>query len=141
MNVISIKRSLREMKRLEVRLRFGDTPSPHPPLVWEKFFDLQNTGRGKYTLDALALMDRETYQSLIGEYWSFVYNELIGEMDFRAVRYDTDVLLRWGLGFDADEAAVKRRFRALAKRHHPDAGGNAEDFIELMRDYRKLVGK
>mgnify|MGYP001410887536 CR=1 FL=1 len=140
MNVISIKRSLREMKRLEIKLRFGGGPSPHPPLVWDEFFDLQGTGRGKYSLETLAAMDREAYQKIIGEYWSFVYSELVGGMDFHAVRYDTGVLLRWGLPADADEAAVKRRFRALAKRYHPDTGGSAEDFIGLMREYKKLVG-
>jgi len=36
---------------------------------------------------------------------------------------------------------VKRRFRELARQTHPDAGGDAARFIELMEDYRKLTGR
>ena len=141
MNVIALKRSLREMKRIERKIRFGAQTSAHPPLVWEQFFDLNGAGRGKYTLEALAAMSREAYQAVIAEYWSFVYHRVIGESDLHAACYNAGVLLKWGLPGDADEAAVKRRFRELAKRTHPDTGGDAKDFIRLMAEYKKLAGK
>jgi curved DNA-binding protein CbpA len=46
-----------------------------------------------------------------------------------------------GLRSDADENDIKKKFRELAKKYHPDAGGDAAMFIELMDDYKKLIGK
>ncbi|HPJ03403.1 MAG TPA: J domain-containing protein [Candidatus Limiplasma sp.] len=141
MNIISIKRSLREMKRLEIKTRFGVEAPSRPPLVWDRFFDLQNEGRARYTLDVLAAMDREAYRAVIAEYWSFVYTAFMNENELHAASFDADVLLQWGLPADADVEAVKRRFRELAKRYHPDTGGNPKDFIRMMTEYRKLIGK
>ena len=141
MNEISIKRNLREMKRLEIKIRFGAQAPSRPPLIWDMFFDLTGSGRAKYTLEALKAMSREAYQDVIAEYWSFVYNTFVNENDLQAVNYDPGVLLKWGLPGDADEAAVKRRFRELAKRFHPDLGGDAEDFIRMMTEYKALAGK
>ena len=140
MNVISIKRSLREIKRLEMKIRSGAGVGLKP-LVWDSFFDLGDTGKAKYTLRDLIAMSRAEYQTVISEYWAFVYQTIFNETDFRAVRFEPGVLLAWGLPWNADEAAVKRRFRALAKRCHPDAGGDEESFIRLMAEYRTLVGK
>jgi curved DNA-binding protein len=55
--------------------------------------------------------------------------------------YDAVRLDNMDLPFDADESEIKRRFRQLAKIHHPDAGGDAGRFIELMELYRKLINK
>ena len=139
MNSISIKRNLREIKRLERKIRSG--AGNGQTLVWDSFFDLRNTGGAKYSLRALSAMSRAEYKRVISEYWSFVYQSFFNENDLHAVSYDTGVLLRWGLPYNADEAAVKQRFRTLAKRSHPDTGGSAEMFIDLMRDYHQLIGK
>lgn len=141
MNGIGIKHTLRELKKLERKLRSGVGGGAQAPLSWDMFFDLRDTGKGKYSLGSLAAMSRAEYKRAIGEYWSFVFRSLVDERDFHAARFDPAVLLKWGLPCDADEAAVKRRFRALAKRYHPDTGGSAEEFIGLMRDYRKITGR
>jgi hypothetical protein len=41
------------------------------------------------------------------------------------------------LGVDeaADQEAIRNAFRALSKIHHPDVGGNADDFKKLRRAY------
>lgn len=44
-----------------------------------------------------------------------------------------------GLPFDADVTAIKKKFRELAKKYHPDTGGDSTKFIELMENYKKLV--
>lgn len=44
-----------------------------------------------------------------------------------------------GIRPDADKEAVVNAFRALAKIHHPDMGGNAEDFKRLRLAYQEGV--
>ena len=144
MDTISVKRTLRKYRRLEQELRADSGgKSTRMPLVWDVFFDLRDLGKGtaKYNLQALTAMNREAYQKVIGEYWAFVYQALNQEIDFQAVRFDADILLRWNLPADADADAVKQRFRTLAKRHHPDTGGDADSFIALMREYKTLLKK
>jgi hypothetical protein len=46
-----------------------------------------------------------------------------------------------GIARDATEAEIKRAYRALAKRHHPDAGqGSVARFLEIQAAYEALVG-
>lgn len=46
-----------------------------------------------------------------------------------------------GLGPDADRKAVERAYRSLAKRHHPDRGGDAEAMgrINLAREEARIA--
>ncbi|MFM7085573.1 MAG: DnaJ domain-containing protein [Cyanobium sp.] len=47
----------------------------------------------------------------------------------------------WLLGLEAGAGpeAIKRAYRQLAKRHHPDLGGDAEAFLRLDAAYRLLL--
>ncbi len=46
-----------------------------------------------------------------------------------------------GVARDATEGEIKRAYRALAKRHHPDAGqGSVARFLEIQAAYETLVG-
>ena len=49
------------------------------------------------------------------------------------------MLAQMGLRYDADNNAVKKKFRELAKKYHPDMGGESTKFIEMMEQYRKLI--
>ena len=40
---------------------------------------------------------------------------------------------------DIDEDAVKKAYRKLSRKHHPDKGGDAETFKALSRAYRVLL--
>lgn len=42
------------------------------------------------------------------------------------------------LPYDADAMAVKKRFRELIKKYHPDEGGGVEKFLELMNEYKEF---
>ena len=144
MDTVDIKRRLRELKRIEQKIRFGNIQGKMPPLIWDSFFDLQESGAGKakYPLKTLAAMDHDAFKHVIGEYWSFVYSALFNESDIPSgVKYDTSVLLQWGLPFDADAATIKKKFRELAKLSHPDTGGDEQKFVALMEAYKKLIGK
>lgn len=144
MDIVEIKRRLRDLKRLEMKLRFGSAKVERPALAWDVFFDTRETGAGKakYTVKELAGMNRDQYKSVISEYWNFVYNRLFNECDLQAgMNFDTGILLKWGLPYDADAAGIKKRFRELAKLYHPDTGGDEGQFIALMEDYQKLTGR
>lgn len=139
-----IKRKLRRLKRLEAIIRFQGMEGPRPDLVWDRFFDLRDApeGRAKYALGALCAMDNVTYKRVIEEYFALVYWALYRERGIVAVQaYDPEALAQLGLPFDAGEADVKRRFRELAKKHHPDTDGDAAQFIELMKAYERLNGR
>ena len=144
MDIVDIKRKLRELKRLELKIRYGSVELKRPSLVWDIFFDLHeiSAGKAKYTLKNLANISHDEYKNVISEYWSFVYNELFSENDLHnGINYDTSILLQLNLPFDADEKAVKKRFRELAKLYHPDTGGDANKFIALIEAYKRLIGK
>ena len=55
--------------------------------------------------------------------------------------YDSNILAKLELPLEADESMVKERFRSLVKQYHPDAGGDAQKFIEIMELFRKLCSK
>ncbi len=113
MDVTDVKRKLRECKRLERKMRYGDTPAEKPSFVWDTFFDVKEVGESsaKYTLTQLAGMSHSEYKRVIEDYWAFVYRELLRE-DSRqtGIRYDTSLLIQLDLPFDADEKAVKKNF-------------------------------
>ncbi len=45
----------------------------------------------------------------------------------------------FGLPAHADRRSVKKRFRELVRRHHPDFGGDAEQFRRVMKAARILL--
>jgi len=144
MDIAEVKRKLRNLKRLECALRNSGQLKNCPVLVWDNFFDLSESGRKtkktRYDLSGLCALSREEFRAVIDEYWAFVYGELFKEDIIQGrLFYDRDALIQLGLPFDADEAAVKKRFRELAKIYHPDVGGDAGKFIELMNLYRRLI--
>jgi curved DNA-binding protein CbpA len=52
--------------------------------------------------------------------------------------YDPSLLSVFGLSPSASPEDIKRRFRELAKKYHPDLGGSSEKMIELLEAYHKL---
>lgn len=69
-------------------------------------------------------------------------------LGFTATPNDTALLLgsgqqKWweilGVVPDADKAAAVSAFRALARVHHPDAGGNSDDFRQLRTAYEQAL--
>lgn len=85
-----------------------------------------------YYLDeqAYAEMDEGRAEALLSGVW-----EALKDPDQR--RRDWDEL---GLPEESGAEALKARFRVLARRHHPDAGGDPELFLRLNRAYRRLAG-
>ena len=135
-----VKRRVRKLKGVERRVRGGGTER----LVWDLFFDLREEGRAggsaKYSLPQLAAMSREEYKRAVEDYFTALYAVLARESgELEEGLFDPELLAAMDMPLDADENAVKRRFRQLALRLHPDVGGETESFIRLRETYEKLL--
>lgn len=143
-----IKRKIRKLKKLEIKIRYGFACHAEKPrstdLVWDSFFDLHEAGttKAKYSIQSLFAMSKEEYKSVIDEFFYQVYYRFYKETGvINPSLFNPDALSRLGLPFDADQEAIKRKFRTLAVKYHPDTGGDADQFILLMENYRKLIEK
>lgn len=143
-----IKAKIRSLKKLEIKIRFSniqtsDSNKTHTRcLVWDDFFDLGEVfkGKAKYSISNLVTMNKEDFRNVIDEYFFHIYYRFYKENGIVSVHlYNPDILARIGLPIDADSKAIKKKFRELAKRYHPDTGGESEKFIELMENYKKLT--
>ena len=142
MDLPQIKQRLRSLKRLEIRLRHQALGYGEHSLIWDRFFSLKSDQAVKYPLAYLLTVDNEVYRLIADEYLAFVYSDLFDQTRFRTKEYyDKHLLIQLHLPYDADEQAIKKRFRQLAKEYHPDTGGDAKQFIELMNLYRGLIEK
>lgn len=142
-----LKQKIRKLKKLELMFRYGFSKEyiekhcsvqqmEKLPLVWRDFFDLSNSDNSKarYTIHRLEKMDKEQIKQVFGEYWFMVFYQMYQANGIQRMDVQNPELLAYlGLPFDADQAAIKKRFRELSKACHPDEGGDAEKFIELMK--------
>jgi hypothetical protein len=142
MGTAQLKRKLRELKRVEKRIRFGDAPADEKELVWNYFFSTEDAHDGavKYSLNTLLGMDRQGVKQVVEEYFYHVYYRWFKEGSLEAGElYDPALLEALGLPLDAGFENIRRRFRELAKKYHPDLGGDNEKMLSLLETYRKLA--
>ncbi|NLI56908.1 MAG: J domain-containing protein [Clostridium sp.] len=143
-----IKRRIRKLKKLEIQIRFDSIGLERKPnksdLVWDEFFDLHevSTGRARYTIHSLSAMNKEEYRSVIDEFFFHVYYRFYKENGIDNINiYNPDILSQLDLPIDAGYKDIKKKFRELAMKYHPDTGGDASKFIRLIENYRKLIDK
>lgn len=142
MDVVRVKRTLRQLKRQECLLRFGQPSAPpHARLVWDACFSIGNkeTSSSRYTLKDLLAMDADAWRDAIAEYYFDLYQQRAGETGMPSPYHNREALARMGLPADADAQAIRERFRQLAKETHPDVGGDHQGFVALMDAYRSLM--
>jgi len=147
LDVDDVKRKLRELKRLEMRIRWGaqsSSPRSNHQLVWNDFFSDKGDGRRpcRYPLDRLVGMSHEERKEVFGEYLYAVYYQMYQENGFGFVlegMFNPRNLALFGLSPNATVEEIKARFRSLAKRYHPDHGGSHEKMVELLEQYHKLM--
>ena len=136
-----LKRKLRQLKKLELRIRFKDQPiTGAQKLVWDVFFSTKvNDSSIKYPLSQLLKLGREEFKAIVEEYFYRLYFQNFQENGLKVADvYDPQLLSLLGLPAYAGMAEIKARFRDLAKRYHPDHGGDSQKFIELMEIYERL---
>ena len=137
-----VKHRVRKLKQSEKVIRFRDDPNPDVALVWDGFFDLHDTptGQARYSLAELSIMSRDEYKRVVAEFYALVYYMYYLDNDIINVNmYSPSLLAQLGLPYNAEEQDIKKRFRELAKEYHPDTGGDAAKFIELMQVYEQLI--
>ena len=136
---------MRQLKKLELALRFRHRPAPeNPVLVWDSFFSTKAEAKPgvQYSLRRLSQMSREQQKQVFEEYFYRVYFRYYEENGLTVDDlHDPQRLALLGLPPHAGLADIKQRFRELAKRHHPDHGGDSEKFIALLQAYEKLTGQ
>lgn len=136
MNETSLMRRLRRMKRDEIRLRFDDPVRPAGESVWSRYFGAPSP---RYGRDLLLSMDEGAFGLVERDFYAEVLTLYLRERDFLACALgDPAALNLLGLPPDADAEEIKKRFRQLAHRFHPDHGGDADAFREILDAYRKL---
>jgi len=142
LSVVQLKRKLRQLKRLELTIRFGRQAAPQQPtLVWNVFFSTKasDSAEVKYPLRRLLQMDHQELKAVFEEYFFRIYYQTDRDQGLRqADVYDPELLALFGLPTYAGLGEIKQRFRALAKQYHPDQGGDSEQFIELVELYERL---
>lgn len=147
-DINNIKKKLRNLKKLEITIRTGglfhnaalDGKPLKISLVWDDFFDLQGNSRGRYSLEYITSISREEFKRIVDEFFSNVYYRHYLENGLSSIQHYDPEILRWlGLSPMATFEEIKSRFRELAKKYHPDTGGDSSKFIELMENYKKLI--
>lgn len=143
MDMLELKRKLRQLKNMETRIRFGNIPaSHHRDYLWNDFFSTKDETASsvKYPLKQLMQMDRNQLKEVYEEYFYYVYYQFYKENGILMEgMYDTALLSNLGLAPHASMEDIKKRFRELAKRYHPDIAGDSSKFIEILDSYKKLT--
>jgi hypothetical protein len=140
-----LKRKLKDLRKSEIAIRFKrrEIP-PHVRLVWNEFFSLKLDPRShapvRYPLNELVQLEHEQLRQVFADYFAFVYFQYYREngLSVESV-YDPRLLALIGLPPGAGPEDVKRRFRELAKKYHPDTGGDSHQFVQLMDVYGQLT--
>ncbi len=142
-DVAWFKRQLRRMRKQEQAIRFAGAPSAGHRLVWDSFFSLSDhpAPSARYSMEDLLGMTRPQFEELVDEFFFEVYYVYYKERGMLQTRiYNPADLADLGVAPHAGKADIRRRFRELAKQHHPDMGGDTSQFIRLLQAYERLMG-
>ena len=138
-----LKRKMRNLKKVEERIRFNNVNSNNRKhFVWDQFFStrLENDTTVKYSLYMLIHMDKQHFKEVIEEYFYSVYFQKYKENGITIKDiYDPELLSALNLLPGSSIGDIKTRFRELAKKFHPDHGGDENKMIEILEAYHKLI--
>jgi hypothetical protein len=143
-----LKRKLKDLKQVEIAIRFKHSGMREGTrLVWNEFFSVKSKPRRaatapsvRYPLDELLKMDHEQLKQVFADYFCFVYFQYYKENGLTLENgYNPQLLSLMGLPPTAGSDDIKKRFRELAKKYHPDVGGDSRLFIELVDVYNQLI--
>ena len=138
-----LKRKLRQLRKLESRIRFKNIPSNSSnKYIWDEYFSTKDEENRfvKYNMNLLLEMNHDQLKEVFDEYSCHVYYQFNKENGFSSFdSHDTSLLRTLELPPYASADDIKVKFRELAKKYHPDTGGDNDTFIELVNTYKKLM--
>ncbi|MBF4693814.1 J domain-containing protein [Fusibacter ferrireducens] len=144
MNRMELVKKLRQLKKQEIAIRFSYRPRPEGvALIWNQFFssDLKSN-QVTYPVTVLLDMSHEDRKEVFTCFFFAVYHQYYKENGLPLTQlFDPIHLEALGLNVHATEEEIKKRFKELAKLHHPDKGGDSSIFIEILDAYEKLKEK
>jgi len=142
--LVKLKRKLRQLKKLEAHIRFKNLQfEQYEQYIWNEYFSTkdENDSSVKYNMKSLLEMDHKKLTEVFNEYFSHVYFQYYKDNGITPKgMYDISLLSSLELLPDASIDIIKSKFRELAKKYHPDLGGDSSAFIELLNTYKKLIG-
>lgn len=145
LNIDQLKHKLRELKKIEKTMREQHFLSiDDKDLVWNSFFSTKNKDSSniKYPINILAVFGHNARREVFNEFFYQMYYEIISLIGFQICNlYDPQLLALLDLGPEASKEDIRSQFRKLAKKYHPDHGGDKEKMIELIEVYDKLLNK
>ncbi len=140
-----LKRKLKDLRQTEIAIRYKGRPLPqhNAGLVWNEFFSLRagEPHTVRYPLDELERLDDAQRKAVFSDFICFVYFQYCRENGVTldgGRGYDPHLLALMGLPPQAGSADVRKRFRELARKYHPDTGGDSSRFTALMDVYHLL---
>ena len=142
----TLKRKLRQLKRVELIIRFGTSTiakeEKRGALTWNNFFRDTGSRKARYPFGMLLIMNAEGRKRVFADYLYTLYTKVYEEkgMIF-PMGIDYKMLFDFDLPANASKEDIKNRFRELAKIAHPDQGGTHEAMIALLEQYNKLMEK
>ncbi len=144
MNKMELVKKLRQLKKQEIAIRFKYRPRPEGmALIWDQFFSSdQRSNQVTYPISVLIDMSHEDRKEVFTCYFFAVYHQHYKENGLPLTQlFDPMHLEALGLIAPVTEEQIKKRFKDLAKLHHPDKGGDSSIFIEILDAYEKLKEK
>lgn len=142
MDIKELKKKLRKLKRQEQHVRFPDRQyNKSISLIWNQFFSTKDPCDNKvqFNLEKLVRMEHVERKEVFSAFFYSVYYQYYKEngLSYKNM-YDPSLLAAFGLPANAGLDDIKERFRVLAKKYHPDNGGDAQDFIKVIEAYEQI---
>ncbi|GKX67272.1 J domain-containing protein [Inconstantimicrobium mannanitabidum] len=140
-----LKHKLRQLKKLEAHIRFQNIHfNQCQKYIWNEYFSTKdnNDSSVKYNMNSLRKMNHEKLKEVFEEYFYQVYFQYYKENGMISEgMYDISLLSSLGLPANSSIDTIRSKFRELAKKYHPDIGGDSSQFIQLVENYKKLIGE
>lgn len=140
-----LRHKLRQLKKLEAHIRFQNIQFYQcQKYIWNEYFSTKddNDSLVKYNMKSLRKMNHEKLKEVFEEYFYQVYFQYYKENGMISKgMYDISLLSSLGLPANSSIDTIRSKFRELAKKYHPDLGGDSIQFIQLVENYKKLIGE